>query len=37
MDLISRDIEKILISEEQIQSKINELGDQISKDYDGKI
>ncbi len=36
MDLISRDIEKILISEEQIQSKINELGDQISKDYDGK-
>ncbi len=36
MDLISRDIEKILISEEKIQNKINELGEQISKDYDGK-
>ncbi|EPY2274905.1 hypoxanthine phosphoribosyltransferase [Clostridium sporogenes] len=36
MDLISRDIEKILISKEKIQNKINELGEQISKDYDGK-
>ena len=36
MELISKDIEKILISEQQIQSKINELGKQISKDYKGK-
>ena len=27
MDLISRDIEKVLISEEKIQNKINELGE----------
>ncbi|EJO5347462.1 hypoxanthine phosphoribosyltransferase [Clostridium botulinum] len=33
MDLISKDIEKILISEEKIQNKINELGKQINEDY----
>ena len=36
MDLISRDIERVLISEEQIQNKINELGDEISRDYYNK-
>jgi hypoxanthine phosphoribosyltransferase len=30
------DIEKVLISEEQLQAKVNELGAQISRDYEGK-
>lgn len=34
---IYRDIEKILISEEQLQQRIQELGAQIGRDYQGKL
>ena len=30
------DIEKVLVSEEQLKAKVAELGAQISKDYEGK-
>ena len=32
-----KDVEKILVSEDQIINKCKELGKQISKDYDGKL
>lgn len=31
-----RDIERVLISEEELQKRIGELGQQLAKDYDGK-
>ncbi len=33
---MKRDIESVLISEEQLKAKVSELGKQISKDYQGK-
>ncbi|PHV71677.1 hypoxanthine phosphoribosyltransferase [Sporanaerobium hydrogeniformans] len=33
---MKRDIEKILFSEEQLEARLNELGQQITKDYQGK-
>ena len=30
------DVEKVLLSEEQLSQKIAELGEEISKDYQGK-
>lgn len=36
MNLVDRDIERILISEEEIQKKIKELAEKISEDYYGK-
>lgn len=33
---MNKDIEKILLTEEQIREKVNEIGKQISKDYAGK-
>lgn len=33
---MNNDIEKILLTEEQLESRIKELGAQISKDYEGK-
>ncbi len=33
---IEQDIERILITEEQIQAKVKELGERISRDYEGK-
>jgi len=33
---VQEDIEKILITEEQIKRRIKELGEEISRDYDGK-
>src|SRR5689334_7280129 len=35
-DYMHKDIEEILISEEQIQAKVTELGQQITRDYQGK-
>ena len=34
--MMSDDIKKILISKEEIEKRSEELGKQISKDYDGK-
>ena len=31
-----QDIERVLISEEELQKRIGELGQQLAKDYDGK-
>ena len=33
---MAQDIEEVLLSEEQIRKRVQELGDQISKDYDGQ-
>lgn len=33
---MNNDIAKVLISEEQLQAKVAELGAQISRDYEGK-
>ena len=33
---MTRDIEKVLLSQEQIAEKVAEIGAQISKDYAGK-
>ena len=33
---MAQDIEEVLLSEEQIKKRVQELGDQISKDYDGQ-
>ena len=33
---VERDIEKILLSKEEIAIRVKELGEQISKDYEGK-
>lgn len=33
---MQQDIEEVLLSEEQIRKRVQELGDQISKDYDGQ-
>ena len=33
---MAEDIEEVLLSEEQIKKRVQELGDQISKDYDGQ-
>ena len=33
---MQQDIEEVLLSEEQIKKRVQELGDQISKDYDGQ-
>ena len=34
---MNNDIAKVLISEEQLQAKVAELGAQISRDYEAKI
>ena len=36
MGRLAKDIEKILITEEEIRNRIKELADQIMKDYEGK-
>ncbi len=36
MDAYEPDIEKVLLSSEQIQSKLAEMGEQISRDYEGR-
>ncbi len=36
MDFLDKDIEKVLISEEDLHNKVKELGKQISADYKGK-
>ena len=33
---VERDIEKILLSKDQIEARVGELGEQISNDYEGK-
>ena len=33
---VEKDIEKILLSKEQIEKRVAEMGEQISKDYEGK-
>ena len=33
---INQDIERILVSEEQLKAKVAELGDQITRDYEGR-
>ena len=35
-DARERDIERILITEQQIQDKLRELGEQITRDYEGR-
>jgi len=35
-DARERDIERVLISEQQIQDKLRELGEQITRDYEGR-
>ena len=35
-DFMAQDIEEVLLSEEQIRKRVQELGDQISKDYEGQ-
>src|SRR5262245_65282693 len=35
-DARERDIERILIGEREIQDKLHELGDQITRDYEGR-
>ena len=34
--MLERDIEKVLVTKEQIQEKTKELGQQIARDYEGK-
>ena len=34
--MLEQDIEKVLYSEEEIVSKTKELGEQLTKDYEGK-
>lgn len=34
---MKQDIEKVLISEEEIQQKVKELGATLTSDYDGKF
>jgi hypoxanthine phosphoribosyltransferase len=36
MDAFADEIEKVLITEDEIQSKLVEIGEQITKDYDGR-
>ena len=36
MATLDRDIDHILVTEEQLKSKVNELGAQITKDYEGR-
>jgi hypoxanthine phosphoribosyltransferase len=36
MDAYADEIEKVLITEDEIQSKLVEMGEQITKDYDGR-
>ena len=36
MDAYADEIEKVLITEDEIQSKLGEIGEQITKDYDGR-
>ncbi len=36
MDVYEPDIEKVLLSSEQIQDKLAEMGEQISRDYEGR-
>ena len=33
---MNQDIERILVSEEQLKAKVAELGDQITRDYEGR-
>ena len=35
-DARERDIERVLITEQQIQDKLRELGEQITRDYEGR-
>ena len=36
VDARERDIERVLITEQQIQDKLRELGEQITRDYEGR-
>ena len=33
---MDKDIEKVLITEEQIRSRVAELGEELTRDYEGK-
>ena len=37
MDAYADDIEKVLIKEDEIQAKLAEMGEQITRDYEGRV